>query len=121
MSIETYDPAVAESIKLTFTSAARKRAESELAKQHAAGLRLSVKKSGCSGFRYLLDFVDEPSNDDIRLDISADLTLYIDADARDKVEGTEIDFVTEGLNSSFQFSNPNAAGVCGCGESFTVG
>lgn len=119
MTISTYDPTTTE-LNLTFTERARQRAEQELASHDARGLRLSIKKAGCSGFRYLLDFVTDPGTNDQAINISDKLTIFVTADACDVVNGTEIDYVTEGLNNSFQFRNPNATGECGCGESFTV-
>lgn len=121
MSVQTFDPGTANTnVKLTMTTRAQQRAEKELAKHSAIGLRLTVKKSGCSGFRYLLDFVTAAQADDLPVAINDKVTLFVAPDCRTLVNGTEIDYVTEGLNSSFAFHNPNATGECGCGESFTV-
>ncbi|WP_029001251.1 HesB/IscA family protein [Azohydromonas australica] len=83
------------------------------------GLRLAVKTSGCSGYAYALEFADEAGNDDLRFD-SEGVTLLVDAASLPMIDGTQLDWVREGLNEGFKFNNPNAAATCGCGESFAV-
>lgn len=120
MSVQTFNPNADASLSLSMTDKALKRAEKEIAKHAAIGLRLTVKKSGCSGFRYLLDFVDAIQPGDLSVTLNDQVTLFVAPDCQALVNGTEIDYVTEGLNASFEFRNPNATGECGCGESFTV-
>ena len=83
------------------------------------GLRLGVKKTGCSGFAYVVSYADEIAPDDVVFD-EAGVKVIIDSEALRYVDGTEIDFVREGLNEAFKFRNPNVKGECGCGESFNV-
>lgn len=83
------------------------------------GLRLAVKTSGCSGYAYALEFADEAGGDDLRFD-SEGVTLLVDAASLPMIDGTQLDWVREGLNEGFKFNNPNAAATCGCGESFAV-
>ncbi|MEM8593796.1 MAG: iron-sulfur cluster assembly protein IscA [Pseudomonadota bacterium] len=83
------------------------------------GLRLGVKTTGCSGLAYVLEFVDEPNPEDNVFDVSG-IRVVIDPKSLVYLNGTQLDFVKEGLNEGFEFSNPNAEGECGCGESFTV-
>ncbi len=83
------------------------------------GLRVGVKTTGCSGLAYVLEFVDE-LNDDDQVFAHDDLNLIVDGKSLVYIDGTQLDFVKEGLNEGFQFNNPNVAGECGCGESFTV-
>ncbi len=83
------------------------------------GLRLAVKTSGCSGYAYALKFADEAGSDDLRFD-SEGVTLLVDAASLPMIDGTQLDWVREGLNEGFKFNNPNAAATCGCGESFAV-
>ncbi|MBU2642324.1 MAG: iron-sulfur cluster assembly protein IscA [Hydrogenophilales bacterium RIFOXYD1_FULL_62_11] len=83
------------------------------------GLRLGVRTSGCSGMAYTLEFVDETLPDDITFE-SFGVTVLIDPKSLVFLEGTELDFVREGLNEGFKFNNPNVKNSCGCGESFNV-
>jgi len=119
MSIETYDPNAAAEV--TMTDAAIAHVRKMLAKNaDKQGVRLAVKKSGCSGFKYDVEFVEKPAEDDQAIQVADDVTLYVAADAKAYVRGTEIDFTKEGLNSTIKFNNPNAKDLCGCGESFSV-
>lgn len=83
------------------------------------GLRLGVKTSGCSGLAYVLEFVDEVLPED---DIFEEKGVKIIVDRKSLVylNGTQLDFVKEGLNEGFKFNNPNISSECGCGESFNV-
>ena len=83
------------------------------------GIRLGVRTSGCSGFSYALEFVDEAQADDVCFE-SRGVQLFVDAKSLPPLDGTELDFAREGLREGFVFSNPNAQGTCGCGESFSV-
>ena len=85
----------------------------------ALGLRFGVKRTGCSGWGYALDLAREQRDDDSVFDVDG-IRVLSDAQSLPLVAGTEIDFVREGLNQQFVFRNPNAAGECGCGESFTT-
>lgn len=83
------------------------------------GIRVGVKTAGCSGLSYVLEFVDEPNDTDQRFE-SQGVVVFIDPKSLVYLNGLQMDFVTEGLNSGFKFINPNQTGECGCGESFTV-
>ncbi|ASP40193.1 iron-sulfur cluster assembly accessory protein [Bacterioplanes sanyensis] len=122
MTIETFDPASqAEVNQVSMTAAAIAHVQKQLSKQgDKQGVRLAVKKSGCSGFKYDIEFVEQPQDSDLRIQVADDLVLFVAADAAQFVRGTEIDFSTEGLNSTIKFNNPNAKDLCGCGESFSV-
>lgn len=102
------------------TAAALERVKSFLANRGKGfGLRLGIKTTGCSGLAYVLEFVDEPNEDDSVFDID-DVNIIIDGKSLVYLEGIQLDFVKEGLNEGFKFTNPNAKGECGCGESFNV-
>lgn len=119
MTIETFDPTAP--VDVTMTDAAISHVRKMLQKNgNMRGVRLGVKKSGCSGFKYEVDFVSEAVTGDIEITVAEDVTLYIAEDAKAFVRGTEIDFTREGLNSTIKFNNPNARDLCGCGESFSV-
>ncbi|MBZ5487144.1 iron-sulfur cluster assembly accessory protein [Halomonas aquamarina] len=83
------------------------------------GLRVSVKPSGCSGYSYVLDFADDVGDDEIRFEDHG-ASVYVAPDALEMLDGSEVDYVSEGLNRFFKFNNPNVKDQCGCGESFTV-
>lgn len=85
----------------------------------ALGLRFGVRRSGCSGWGYAVDLAREQHDDD-RVFEQDGVRIYVDADSLPLVDGTEIDFLKQGLNEHFVFRNPNVAGECGCGESFTT-
>lgn len=105
---------------ITLTDRAANRVLSHLQKRgQGLGLRLGVTTTGCSGYAYKVDFADEGKADDVVFE-SNGVTVFVDADAIDLIDGTEVDFVKQGLNEAFKFHNPQAKGECGCGESFTA-
>ena len=119
MSIATFDPNADATVSMT--DAAITHIRKQLQKSpNMHGVRLGVKKSGCSGFKYDIEFVAQADDDDQAIAIGDDLTLYVSAEAKPYVRGTIIDFSKEGLNSTIKFLNPNAKDLCGCGESFSV-
>jgi iron-sulfur cluster assembly protein len=83
------------------------------------GLRLGVKTTGCSGLAYKLEFADEVKPEDMTFE-SHGVRVLIDPKSLAYLDGTELDFVREGLNEGFKFNNPNEKDRCGCGESFNV-
>lgn len=115
-------PHAAENAKIVdLTPAAVARARELLARQgaDAAGIRLAVKTTGCSGMSYHLDFADRIGNDDTVVEKDG-VRLVVDAAAVMYVLGTEIDWVEDKLGAMFVFKNPNEKARCGCGESFSV-
>ena len=107
-------------MSVSLTPAAARHVEKSLAKRGSGlGLRLAVKTSGCSGFAYALEFVDAMTPDDQCFETYG-TKLIIDSRSLAMLDGTELDFVREGLNEGFKFNNPNAKANCGCGESFAV-
>lgn len=117
MSVQTYVP----NTNLTFTLEAIKHLREQVQENAGAkGVRVAVKPSGCSGYKYVLDTVEQPANDDIVLHIDNGLDVFVDKESLPMIQGMEVDYVKEGLNRSIQFRNPNATGECGCGESFSV-
>ena len=83
------------------------------------GVRVGVTTTGCSGLAYVIEFVDDVNSDDEVFEQDG-VNVIIDKKSLVYLDGTEVDFVREGLNEGFQFNNPNQKGACGCGESFTV-
>ena len=83
------------------------------------GLRLGVKKAGCSGFAYVVDYADDITASDV---VSEDhgIKVIIKAEDQAMLDGIQIDYTREGINEAFRFTNPKAKATCGCGESFSV-
>jgi iron-sulfur cluster assembly protein len=86
---------------------------------NALGIRVGVKTAGCSGLSYVLEFVDSLEDTDHVFD-QGDFSLVVDPKSLVYLDGTQMDFVKEGLNEGFEFKNPNMKNECGCGESFHV-
>ncbi len=105
---------------ISVSDTAAQRARSFLENRGSGiGLRLGVKTTGCSGLAYVLEFVDELNEDDQVFEDNG-VKVIVDGKSLVYLDGTHLDFTKEGLNEGFQFTNPNANGECGCGESFNV-
>ncbi|MFK7886021.1 MAG: HesB/IscA family protein [Gammaproteobacteria bacterium] len=105
---------------LNLTAAAASRIDEHLkARGKGIGLRVGITKTGCNGYAYLVNYADEVAENDEVFE-SQGLKIVVDREALALIDGTEVDFVKNGLNEAFQFRNPNVAGECGCGESFSV-
>lgn len=105
---------------LTITEKAKTKILQTLNKRgKGLGIRIGVKTTGCSGLAYVLEYVDDPNTDDIKIDCNGCL-LFLDPKSCAYVKGTTIDYVRNGLNEGFEFSNPNERDRCGCGESFRI-
>ncbi|GIX34836.1 MAG: hypothetical protein KatS3mg126_0615 [Lysobacteraceae bacterium] len=105
---------------ITLTPAAQQRARQYLASRpEAVGLRFGVRRTGCSGWGYVVEVATEVGARDRVFEIDG-LRVLVDEDSLARVDGTRIDFVRRGLNHEFVFENPNARAACGCGESFTT-
>ncbi|CAB0151132.1 Iron-binding protein IscA [Pseudidiomarina piscicola] len=105
---------------ITMTEAAAQRARSFLEQRgKGEGIRLGIKTTGCSGLAYVMEFVDHVDDTDTVFE-ERGVKIIIDGKSLLYLDGTELDFVKEGLNEGFEFNNPNAKGECGCGESFNV-
>lgn len=105
---------------ISLTENAARRVKSYLEQRgRGVGLRIGVKRTGCSGWAYQLDYADAIESDDVVFD-DAGVKVVVDAKSLELIDGTEVDFVKEGLNEAFKFRNPNVKGECGCGESFNV-
>jgi iron-sulfur cluster assembly protein len=107
-------------MSISLTTAAAERVRTFMASRgKGIGLRLGVKQTGCSGYAYVVSYADEIGASDVVFEV-ADVKVVVDAESLKYVDGTEIDFVRQGLNEAFKFRNPNVKGECGCGESFNV-
>jgi iron-sulfur cluster assembly protein len=109
-----------ETMSITLTESAAEHVKHMMAeKSGIEGLRLGITKSGCSGFAYVMDFADAVGEED-RVFESHGVKVIVDNKAVEALDGTELDYVREGLNRIFKFNNPNVKNECGCGESFSV-
>ena len=107
-------------MSISLTPAAADRIKNYLDKRgHGVGLRLGIKKTGCSGYAYVVNYADEVLESDLVFE-QRGVTVLVDKESLGFIDGTEVDFVKQGLNEAFKFRNPNVKGECGCGESFTV-
>jgi iron-sulfur cluster assembly protein len=105
---------------ITLTDSAAERVRSYLEKRGSGlGLRLGVTQTGCSGYSYVINYAEEIDDSDVVFE-DRGVTIVVDREALQLIDGTEVDFVKNGLNEAFSFRNPNIAGECGCGESFNV-
>jgi iron-sulfur cluster assembly protein len=107
-------------VAITLTEAAAGRIRDFIdSRGHGVGLRLGIKKTGCSGFAYVVNYADQVGSEDIVFE-DRGVKVVVDTESLRYIDGTVVDFVKQGLNEAFRFSNPNIKGECGCGESFTV-
>lgn len=105
---------------ISLTEAAAKRVNSYLeTRGKGVGLRLGVTKTGCSGYSYVINYADAVETGDVVFE-DRGVTIVVDPEALALIDGTQVDFVKNGLNEAFSFRNPNIKGECGCGESFNV-
>ena len=104
---------------VSLSTAAAERVRSFLeARGHGVGLRLGIKRTGCSGYAYVVNFADVIETGDTVFEDQG-IRVVVPADSLEFVDGTEVDFVRHGLNEAFKFRNPRAKAECGCGESFS--
>ena len=105
---------------ITLSENAAIQIRAQLAKRgKGVGLRVGVKKVGCSGFAYTFDYADDVRDGD-QLFEAHDARVVIDAESLSFLDGTRLDFVKEGFKQVFKLDNPNVDSTCGCGESFSV-
>ena len=107
-------------MSVSLTPAAARHVNKYLSKRgKGLGVRLGVKTTGCSGLAYKLEYVDDMTPEDIVFEAMG-VKILIDPKSLAYIDGTELDFVREGLNEGFKFNNPNVKNECGCGESFNI-
>ncbi len=105
---------------LSLTQSAAERVKSYLERRgRGLGLRVGIRKTGCSGYAYVIDYADDFDDDDVVFE-DRGVKIVVDNDSLELIDGTQVDFVKQGLNEAFKFRNPNVKGECGCGESFSI-
>jgi len=117
MSVSTFD---IDRDVITVTPAAAAHLKAQLDARRAAGVRISVKESGCTGYMYVFEEVDQAGHDDIVVRLENGVSVFLDPKALPVVRGTEIDYAREGINRTLKLNNPNVTNACGCGESFSI-
>lgn len=105
--------------KISLTESAARRVAAYLEREGGAGLRLGVRRTGCSGWAYVVDLAGEPRDSDAIFEDHG-IRIMVDRESLPLLAGTRVDYVQQGLNHTFQFQNPNVTDECGCGESFAV-
>jgi iron-sulfur cluster assembly protein len=107
-------------MSVSLTESAARQIQKQLQKRgKGIGLTLGVRKSGCSGYAYALDYADQLNETDLIFENFGVKVIVRENDLQ-LVDGIELDYRREGINEAFQFNNPNVMGTCGCGESFSV-
>jgi len=117
--VSYYTPSEEPEVRLTEAAIAHVLAYLKK-KLESKGIRFSVKKTGCSGLSYVIDYVNAPNPEDIVLPLLDNYLICLDKKSYPFLKGIEVDYVKQGLNYQFVFNNPNQTGQCGCGESFTI-
>lgn len=117
MTLAVYNPNDSQTI--TVTDKAIAFFKSKLKNETEKAIRISVKKSGCTGYAYVIDYGENKADGDSEHNFDG-LTVFIAPKAMEMITGSEIDLVQQGLNKSIAFNNPNVTASCGCGSSFSV-
>lgn len=121
MSVETYEVGAAASVvpAVSVTAAAAQHLRQQLAPKGLSGVRIHLEKSGCTGYKYVIDEVAGPEADDLVVALDNGLTLCLPPKDLPSLNGMQLDYVQEGVNRRLVINNPNAKDACGCGESFS--
>ena len=114
-----HNPRIDDQVSITLSETAAQRVKRFLVQEGRKALRLGVRQTGCSGWAYIVELEDVFATDDHIFE-DRGISVVIDSQSLPYLEGSEIDFVADGLSRTFQFNNPNATEECGCGESFTI-
>jgi iron-sulfur cluster assembly protein len=105
---------------ITLTEAAAIKVKQQLDRRgNGLGIRVGIKTTGCSGLAYVIEYVDIPSPEDLSF-VTHNVHVFVDPKSLAYLDGSEMDWVRNGLNEGFEFKNPNSKDECGCGESFRV-
>lgn len=116
MSVQTFEMNQVVSV----SAAAAEHFRKQLEKTGLQAIRLTLKVSGCTGYKYVIEEVASGEANDIDVTLENGVHFYVDPQKIDAVRGMEIDYVQQGLNRNLVLNNPNVTNACGCGESFSV-
>ena len=117
MTVETFD--VSTDV-ISVTPEAAEHLKTQVEAKGVNGVRISVKESGCSGYMYVMEEVEDSETSDITVALDNGVSVHVDADSIGVLRGTQLDYVREGVNRTLKFLNPNVTAACGCGESFSI-
>jgi len=115
MTVQTFDATNYSPLRVTPDAAAHFR--QQLEKNHASAIRLSMKQSGCTGYKYIIEEVQSGENTDVDIVLENGVKILVDAKYLDALRGTVIDLRKQGVNLNLIMENPNVKDACGCGES----
>ena len=106
---------------ISFTNTARNKIQKLVTTKNYAGIRLGVKTTGCSGLAYVLEYVREYTDEQYVINYAQpEFVVLVNQKDNVYLQNMTVDYVRQGLNEGFEFSNPNIRDKCGCGESFRV-
>jgi iron-sulfur cluster assembly protein len=106
---------------IILTEAAIEHTKKSLAKREGGiGIRLGTRNSGCSGFAYVIEYVDKTPETPMLAFDNGGFQVFVDPKDYTHLDGMKLDYVKKGLNEGFEFVNPNEKGRCGCGESVSL-
>ncbi|PLW82340.1 iron-sulfur cluster assembly accessory protein [Kineobactrum sediminis] len=117
MSVETFD---VTTDAVVISPAAASHLKKQLEQSGKRAVRISVRESGCTGFMYVMDEVDQSATGDLEVHLENGLDVFIDPSSLPVLNGTRVDYEREGVNRTIKFHNPNVTAACGCGESFSI-
>jgi len=117
MTVQTFDAA---HDVLTVTPAAARHFQRQLAGSDHRGIRISLRESGCTGFKYVVEPAPAAAETDVTIPLDGGIAVFLDAKAIPALRGTRIDYAQEGVNFTLRMDNPNVKHACGCGESFSI-
>lgn len=120
MTVETFDFKKDAGSIVTVSDAAAHHFSKQIKRSQSAGIRLSLKQAGCTGYKYVIDEIESAPEQDLDMELSNGVHLYIDTNFISAIQGTQIDVRKQGLNFNLIMENPNVKDECGCGESFSI-
>ena len=115
MTVQSYSHQDAISV----TSAAAGHFSQQLKKSGQQAIRISLKESGCTGYKYVIDEVEGSHEGDLSIELENGVTVFVDPQNLAALQGTVVDYQQQGLNFNLVLNNPNVKDACGCGESFS--
>lgn len=116
MSVETFE--MQDMVHVS--AAAAEHFAQQLERTQSTAIRVGVKESGCTGFKYVISDVKLTEPNDLEIILSNGVRLVVQPDHLPAIRGTEIDYLQQGLNKNLVMNNPNVKDECGCGESFSI-